>query len=444
VTTPPFTVVLPTVITEVAFTGMQPASGAGTMTLDSGTFGLLDTDVLAGADTWTDVSPYVLSFTISRPSSRTAGPLFTYQQSTASIVLDNSDGRFDPDNLSGPYVTGGVSLVHAMVPVRIRAIWQGVIYYLYRGFADGWQETAVNYSAGYSEWTLSATDAFKILAGVFLPAAGAAGSGEDTGARVNRILTAASWYTGQGLTTRMVDTGDSTLQATTLGDYALNLMQLAADSEIGQLYVSGAGAVVFRHRRALLTDTRSNTSQATFGDLPSGTSELAVAAIGRADDDTTIANDIQATRVGGTLQEAQDAASVATYLFPRTYARSDLILQDDTTALQWAQWVLYVSKTGEDRFDTVTVDPAADPVNLWAQVLGREIGDRITVNKRPPPSLSTVVTRDGFISGISHSFDVSTSAWSTAWTLADASKYGSFLTLDNATLGQLDHNALTY
>ena len=52
--------------------------------------------------------------------------------------------------------------------------------------------------------------------------------------------------------------------------------------------------------------------------------------------------------------------------------------------------------------------------------------------------------KDCFISGITHTFDAGTSAWLTTWTLMDATKYGSFLTLDNVTLGQLDENALTY
>jgi len=443
VTTP--TVVLPQIIVEAALTAGQPVSGAGTMTLNDATFGLLDTDFLATADSWTDISAYVLAFTVSRPSSRLAGPLIQFQSGTASITLDNSDGRFDPDNLVGPYVSGGVSQVHAMVPVRIHAQWMGVDYPLFRGFADSWTETAVDYSAGYSEWVLSATDGFKILSGITLAALGApAGAGENSGTRINRILNSASWYTGSSAGSRAIDTGDTALQSTSYGDTPLNLMQLAADSEIGQLYINGAGGVVFRHRRALLTDTRSNTSQVTFGDNPTGTSELACAAIGRADDDTTIFNDIQATRVGGVLQEVTDAASLTTYLFPRSYARSDLIVQDDATALQWAGWVLYIAKGGEDRFDSVTVDPAADPANLWPQALGRDIGDRITVNKRPPPSLATVITRDGFISGITHTFDAGTSAWSTSWTLQDASKYGSFLTLDNVTLGQLNSNALAF
>ena len=432
---------LPSIIVEAALVPAEPVSGAGTFILDDASFGILNTDFLGSGDTWTDISPYVLSFTISRPSSREQGPLLAFQAATASIVLDNSDGRFDPDNLGGPYVSAGVSQVHAMIPVRIRADFAGVDYPLFCGFADSWQETPVTYSAGYSEWTLSATDAFKVLAGITLPALlTPEGAGATTGARITDLLNRAGWYTGSGK--RQIATGDSTLQATSLGDTALNLMQTAVDTEIGQLYVNGAGAVVFRNRRALITDPRSSAAVAFFSDTPSG-SVFPLTSVGRADDDTTIANDIQATSVGLDLQEAQDATSQALYLFPRTYARSDLLLQSDADTFNWASWVLYISKMSEDRFDSVSVDPAAQPADLFPQVLGRDMGDRINIT-RTPSGVASPVTRDCFISGISHTVDLAQSTWLTTWTLQDASKYGSFLTLDNATLGQLNFNALAY
>jgi hypothetical protein len=442
----PIVLVLPQVIVEAGLVTASPVQPSTVLVLDDPVLGLLDTATLGSGVAWSSISPWVISFTVTRPSTRLAGPLWNYQPGTASIVLDNSDGRFDPDNLAGPYVTGGATQLLPMVPVRVRAIFAGTAYALYSGYADGWMPAQVTYNGGYAELTLPATDAFKVLGGITLPALGSpTGIGAATGARIRDILARAGWWTSAEYSA--VGPGSSTLQGTTLGDTALNLMQVATDSEIGQLYVTGAGAVTFRGRQQILSEARSNTVQAVFGDLP-GTShpagtELACAAIGRASDDATIANDIQATHVGGTLQEAQDAASIARYLFPRSYARSDLILQGDNDALAWAQWVLYVAKAGEDRFESLQVDPAADPANLWPQVLGREVGDRIQVWTRPA-ALPSPVSKDCFIAGITHQWDSVTSAWLTTWTLQDTVKYGSFLTLDNATLGQLDANALAF
>jgi len=82
-------------------------------------------------------------------------------------------------------------------------------------------------------------------------------------------------------------------------------------------------------------------------------------------------------------------------------------------------------------------------VNLWPHALGRQIGDRIEVWRRPP-GLVTPVARDGFIRDIEHTFDVSANNWTTSWELQDAAKYGGFLTLDNPILGRLNFNALAY
>jgi hypothetical protein len=172
--------------------------------------------------------------------------------------------------------------------------------------------------------------------------------------------------------------------------------------------------------------------------------ELPYAAVSRALDDTQLANDVQITRAGGTLQEAQNAASQAKYLFPRSYARTDVILQSDAEALSYAQWVLYVSLAGEDRFDTLTIDPVADPGNLFPQVLAREIGDRIMVIRRPQNTGGTVA-KPCFIRGITHAIDVGAGTWSTTWDLQDATRYAGFLYLDDPAAGKLNSgNHLAY
>jgi hypothetical protein len=212
---------------------------------------------------------------------------------------------------------------------------------------------------------------------------------------------------------------------------------------VGELYMDGQGRVVFRNRNAILQDTRSNTVQGVFGGLP-GTShsagtELACVELSRPDDDTTIANDVQATRVGGTLQEVTVPSSISTYLFKRTFSRDDLLLQTDADALSWAQYISYLAQNDESRFDSVKIVPGKDPDNLYPQVLGRELGDRIQVWKRPPNV--TAYSKDLFIRGITHSF--TPQYWETSWDTQNAGRY-SFLTLDNATLGMLDSNALGF
>lgn len=435
----------PEIVIEAGLVTASPTQPITSLLLDDPVNGLLDTGTLGQGVSWTDITAWVNSFTVNRPATREEGPLWNFQAGTLSMSLDNSDGRFDPDNLSGPYVTGGVSQIDVMVPIRIRASFHNLSYNIYYGFADGWTPDDVSFSGDYATLTVTATDAFKVLAGLNLAAIVAEGLGADTGARVKDVLSRVGWYTSGEFF--KIDTGNSVLQATTLGTDALSEIQGAVASEIGRVYVDESGAIVFKNRHSLLLDSNSNTVQAVFGDSP-GTShaegtELFCAVIGRALDETTLANDVQATRNGGTMQEVKDQASITKYLFPRTYEKSDLDLENDSDALHWAQWVLYISKQGEDRFEKVVVDPLADTTDLWPQVLGRVFGDRIKACVTPA-NIPARVIKDCFITGIQHTVDCNQFTWSTEWTLQDASKYGSFLVLDNPILGQLDNNAIAF
>lgn len=432
-----------TIIVELALTASAAAQATGVLLLDDVTFGLLDTGVLGDADTWSDVTSYVRSGTVSRPYTRQQGPLATYQAGTGSVVVNNASGDWDPDNTTGAFAAAGVSKLLPMVPYRIRVIYLGTSYPLWQGFTDSFTDDGSNRGPRYAESVIPGTDAFKILAGINVPTVIAVGGGEDTGTRISRILAAAGWYTDP--TRREIATGDSTLQSTTFGSSALSLCQLAADSEIGEFYADEQGRPFFRNRTGILTDTRSNTVQCVLGDSP-GTShtagtELPYTLLPRTTDDTALCNDVQATMVGGTLQEVTDTTSIATYIFPRTFARDDLILTTDADTLAWAQFVLYASKNAVSRFDTVQINPLRSPADLWPQVLGRQIGDRIQIWRRPPGV--TAFSKDCFIRGIAHSFDVSAQSWVTTWQLETAANY-SFLTLDDAILGALDSNALAF
>jgi len=400
--------------------------------LDDAILGVLDTATLAEADIWSDVTPYLQDqISIGRGSRRVDEPVLRYEAGTASIVLRNDDRRFDPMNLSGPYVSGGVTQVEPMRKLWLRANWGGTAYDLFQGYIDAWDVSWVEPS--WSEVTVTATDAFKVLGNYDRIAVGAVGTGEDSGARVNRILDSVLWPAAD----RLVSTGDSTLQATTLEGNALTELFLVADSELGELYVDQAGQVTFRNRHAMLQDARSNTSQATFGD--GGGSELLYNDLGISYDDTTIRNLVQVARAGGTQQTAQDATSRTEYL-THTHNRTDLLLQTDTEAADYAGWILGQSSTPELRFDTVTILPRRDETALFPQVLGRQFGDRITIVRRPPGGGSTI-TKDVIIRGVVH--EIAPLQWRTTWTLQAATKYA-YLVLDDPILGVLDTNRLAF
>ena len=52
------------------------------------------------SNTWTDITSYVISFSTRRGRSDALGRI---EAGTASLVLDNSDRRFDPTFAASPY-----------------------------------------------------------------------------------------------------------------------------------------------------------------------------------------------------------------------------------------------------------------------------------------------------------------------------------------------------
>lgn len=426
---------IPQVIVEVAFS--VGASTGTTLHLDDVARGNLDTGTLAADVTWTDISEWVLGVSTTRGARRIESPVIRYEPGTATILLDNSDRRFDPANLAGPYVAAGVTQVTPMRAMRIRAIWSGITYDIWRGFADEWR---IQYAdPSWSQVVLSGTDAFKVLANFNRAAGPAVGAGEDASARVNRILDSIGWsatdrfinmdsFAG-GVTNPLSPT---TLQATTLADNTLTELRLTADSEIGELYIDGAGRVAFRIRQAMMIAGRSVTSQVSFGD--GGGGELPFEELDVAYDEATVWNRALITRTGGTQQQADDTASQSTYLV-RSARRTDLIMETDAGALDWARYVVSLAREPELRFASMTFFPRENENNLFAQALARQIGDRITVTRRPPGGGSPI-TRDVFIRGISH--DISDELiWRTTFMFESATRY-KFLVLDNATFGTLD------
>jgi hypothetical protein len=333
-------------------------------------------------------------------------------------------------------VSAGVSQVEAMVRVRMRAVWGGVSYPLFWGYADDWEPSYQG-----NDWTyvtLTATDPTKVMAGLDRGVSVAAGAGEDSGARVSRILDAAGWPTAE----RLISVGDTTLQATDLSGNTNTELQLVQDTELGEFYFDRTGRAVFRNRQAMLTEVRSTTSQATFGDGGyAATGEIPYADVKPSKRDASLVNRITAARAGGTEQVAQDAASIARYL-TRSHQRMDLLMETDAAALAWANALLYQFGVPRYRFSRIEFNtPAPDIENAhWLQVLGRELADRITVTRRPVGGGDPIV-KDAFVRGFEHASDGA--AWTSALILQAADRY-SYFVIGDPVLGRVGYNAIAY
>jgi len=388
----------------------------------------------AGTDVW-----YIWNATVALVDS----PVFL------PIVLDdwvahydNSNSRYDtvPRRVTGVTSLGnGYYQIALSQPLSQTAAagdyLRGIdlVYDLFLGFADNWD---INWDGpNWSEVQVNASDQFKVLNNVGMAEVGAIGNGDTVSDRLNRILDTLGW---SQVSRAINDTDTTVLQDTTYGTDALSELQLAADSGLGELYIDGAGRIFYRGLGSSLIEARSAHSQATFGD--GGGDELPYTNVEISYDDAQLVNDATISRANGTPQNAFDSSSIQRYL-RHTFERTDLQMQSDTIALTFAQWLVAQRKEPELRFDALTIFPLSDDTLLFPQALGREIGDRITVLRRPPGG-GTVISRDEYIRGIAHDF--TPGSWVTTWTLQSAQDL-SLLTLDDADLGALDNdNALGY
>lgn len=398
--------------------------------------GKIGTAEIGPDDVWVDVSEWVRSWSFHRGASRGdgAGPI-QYDAGTCTIVLNNGDRRFDPTNLSGPYVSGGATQLTPMVRVRATATWAGVAYRLFTMLTD---KFIPDYTEpAWSTTTVYATDAFKVLNSYNRTAVGAVGASEDTGARISRILDSIDWPTDD----RDIAVGESVVQATTLAGVALSELQQVAVSEQGDLYLDADGHVVFRNRHAMFTSARSATSQMTFGEAGAASGEVPyVNAPVNSSDDMT-ANLVTAIRIGGATQLATDPTSIVRYLTKSYSAPYDLWLTTDADVLQWTRAVLYQAKDPELRFEQVSLNlPRAGTGDIvWPLVLARELADRVTVTRRPPGGGTN--TRDVFIRGIDMNSDGAD--WKVSFAFQSAARY-QFWTIGDPILGVIGSNAIAY
>ena len=376
------------------------------------------TDVLTGRaivgqGSWEELGDRCLRVQTRRGRQRA---LDGYAAGTLSAELDNSDGELDPTYTAGTYSSGGVSRVRSMAGVDLTATYEGVTYDIWSGFADNWMPRL-----GYPEGggtTLTATDAFKIFAGINPAEQSSQGAGELTGARIERILELAGWSS----TLRDVDAGVETHQATTLAQPILTQLRLAADSEAGHLYMGADGKVTFRSRRSRLVNPRSTISQWTFGDA-SDDSEICPVAMVPSNSDDVTRNDWRVARTGGTEVIRQHADVVTAPYIARTFTRSDLSLETDAQVTAFAERGLRIFGESRPRVESMVFEPDGRP-DQFPVLLSLLFGDRVTVNVRHPRT-GNLWSQDYFVEGVDHDIPVRESGgkWRTTVWLADATKF---------------------
>jgi hypothetical protein len=221
---------------------------------------------------------------------------------------------------------------------------------------------------------------------------------ERAGNRIERVLDMVNWPTAD----RNIDQGISVIQPSGLDRvFALEHLQLVELSENGRLFMDADGTVRFVERH----DPYLSSNQFTFTSAHYRDGSPVVDL-----DDTQLWNQITVTRAAEPVPEgrlaprspvpqiAEDAASQDSY-FVRSMDVPGIIVPSDNEALNYAEFRLENYKAPALRISAITVSPARLPAVLWPQVLGRTIGERVTVTI-PPPFGGDDISQESFIEGI--------------------------------------------
>lgn len=396
------------------------------MVLGSATQGIIGTNVIGTFDMLADYSDRVVEISTQRTSNRISGPLVSYNAGTATVKLRNMDGALDP------YVLEQAGLTAPGVIMRIRLVYDGWPYDVFYGYVDSWDPTADAPELGWI--TVTCTDGFALLNQKLDELVTPVGAGESVQDRVIRIFDAVGWPASK----REIWETSSTMQATSFGDSALNLIQEAVKNEIGEFYQKPDGIMTMRGRHAAITDGRSATVQATFGSAW-GSGEIPY--VGRPV--TAWNKDQLHNRVIGQIdgstnpQVAENAESVGLYGTAYTIEETSLLLQTDADALAWANWVLATDYKPTFQFSAITLNSATNALTYTTPIaLGREMGDRVRVIRRPPaqPYGSIVDSRELYIRGISHSWTAKSRQWLTTFDLVPVENTP-FFVIGSATQG---------
>lgn len=203
---------------------------------------------------------------------------------------------------------------------------------------------------------------------------------------------------------------------------------MAAD-ERGTLFIGRDGNVVFQDRyQRLRPDVMSIM---ILGD--GGGPEILYADAAFALDDTRIINDARVTRTDGTVQAASDATSQTTY-DPLAFTAGGLQATDGY-AMAVAGFMVERYKQPAVRGGAIIIDPELNPMLIWPLVLARDLGDRLTVKRRPPGG--GTFDQLSSLEGIDMAWTAEGGVWTRlAWEVSPGTT-DQYWVLGHATYGQL-------
>ena len=382
--------------------------------------GILGTNVLGSeAIQVVDVTDTVQRISISQGRDR----MFEeYLPSDATIQFQDFTGDWNPANTSSPYYPE----IKPMRQVQVVTEYQGTEYFLYSGFIWSWDYDWADPSVDYALVTIQAVDAFRLLALANISDVTGAQTNDLPGERIDLILDEINWPPS----IRDIDLGDTSLENDP-GDQrsVLEAIQSIEQSDLGAFYINREGWPTYDSRITLAQKAAGTAYQ--FDDTGTNIQYQDVVV---SYDETELANQVTFTRISGTPQTVEDAASIDEY-FLRTYSRSDLMMANNTLAQTRANQVLNYRKQIRMRIDRLVLDLSSDS-NRVEPALTLELGDPIIVTKQMAggTNLTLRLTVQG------HSHDITPDRWIT--TLSTAYPLSAAFVLGSAELGILGTSTL--
>jgi len=402
--------------------------------LDSFSFGILDTNVLAdGPSDLVDITPQVRRVTTRRGRNRL---LSQFEAGTATVILNDPISDFNPQNTLSPYYG-------KLFPLRkIRIYAQTVISGLsvdvtiFSGYISSFDTSFYSGTTENATVTLQCVDAFRLFSNVSteIPPIPGATSGQLSGARVETLLNFGDFPDSM----IKASVGQSQMQADPGGNRSLlQAIQTIEQSEFGAFFMGRNGQAQFLDREQIskLADVISGE----FSDvnpLPAG--QFPYSQVDFAYDDQQILNDVAVQALGGAVYTATDADSILKYSY-KSANRTDLLMLDTSEAEDQAKMIVATRKNADIRIDSMqlNMNSAINENNILLQ-LAMDIYFTINITKTMPGG--SFITKEVFVQGVTH--DVTPEQWNT--TVYTAEPIIQAFILDSDTQGILDTNALSY
>lgn len=397
-------------------------SFAQAMILDQG---ILGTNVLAdAAAVIVDISNVVDSINTKRGRNAQADQ---FQTGTLSLRIVDQNGDFNPMNVSGPYY----GLLTPMRKVQITATYGAVTYPVFSGFITSFSTSTPQSSVGDVVYTtIQAVDAQRLAQNAQISTVAGTSAGQLTGARINNLLDAISWPA----TMRDIDAGLTTVQADPgTARTALQACQTIETTEFGAFYVDASGSFIFQDRS--VTSSSVAATPVVFNDNGTAIDYFNATWV---TNDTLVYNEANITATGLATQTASNAASIAKY-FLHSYNQQNLLMQDTTTALNYAR--AYVASRAETsvRCDEIQLDLYTANYNAGIiAALDLDYFDPVTITTNQPGGTTLTKTLQVF----GKSMEITPNSWRVKMTTLEPIIDG--FILSSTLWGILDQGVLSY